>query len=404
MQGKRIIRNLKLNNFLSFGGNSQEVELQSLNVLIGPNASGKSNLIEVFRILKATQDDIKAPIREGGGILEYLYKGSTAINFNITLEVDWKPLAGYPLLYQIALGRYGPQLFVYNEEIKGNFRDGSENAPPFFYRSHTAQKKGAIYARRINAISEFHDEFEIAYVENQIKVNDDQSILSQIKDPENYHALSHLQDVFSRIYFYNGWNLGRYGALRYPQKADLPSDFLLEDGSNLGLILINKPSNLRQQITERLKAVLPTVEEIFPKVEGGTVPLYIREKGFSTPTPAARLSEGTLRYLCLLTLLLDPTPPPIICLEEPEAGLHPHVVSQIAELLIDASQRTQLIVTTHSDALISGLTDCPEAIIICERDEEGTKLRRLEAEQIKPWLDRYAIGDLWRMGEIGGVR
>ena len=105
-----------------------------------------------------------------------------------------------------------------------------------------------------------------------------------------------------------------------------------------------------------------------------------------------------------MTVLLDPTPPPIICLEEPEVGLHPHVIPHIAELLIDASQRTQLIVTTHSDALISGLSEHPEAIIICERDDEGTKLRRLEAEQIKPWLDRYAIGDLWRMGEIGGVR
>ncbi len=76
----------------------------------------------------------------------------------------------------------------------------------------------------------------------------------------------------------------------------------------------------------------------------------------------------------------------------------------IAELLVEASQRTQIIVTTHSEALVSALSQTPEAIIVCERDQDGTKLRRLEAEQLREWLERYTLGDLWRMGEIGGTR
>lgn len=130
--------------------------------------------------------------------------------------------------------------------------------------------------------------------------------------------------------------------------------------------------------------------------------IFIREEGLSQPIPANRLSDGTLRYLFLLALLLNPTPPPLICIEEPEIGLHPDILPTIAELLIEASQRTQLIVTTHSDALVSALP--PESVLVCERNEKGTHLRRLEPERLKNWLENYSLGDLWRMGEIGGNR
>jgi predicted ATPase len=74
----------------------------------------------------------------------------------------------------------------------------------------------------------------------------------------------------------------------------------------------------------------------------------------------------------------------------------------IAKLLVEASQRTQLIVTTHSDALVSALTDVPESILVCERDSAGTHLRRLEPARLKQWLEKYSLGELWRMGELGG--
>ncbi len=437
MQGKKLIQSLHLSNFLTFGRSFRKIDLQPLNVLIGPNGSGKSNFIEALRILSATPEDLEKPIREGGGTSEYLWKGVQAPSlFGLGATISWET-AGYPIRHSIGVA--SDRFYVRFETIEAIPLNGEESSPLIFY----TYNHGDIAILRSKKILPASDNFgslgsqlisdkmllmgdlsnttggswplefpethnfpleKIEYTGSHISVDITRSILSQYKDPIALPAFSHLQKIYSGISFYTGWNLGRFGTLRYPQKADLPSTTLLEDGSNLGLVLISKPAIVRQEITERLKIVLPTVEEIFPKIEGGTVPLYIREKGFSTPTPASRLSEGTLRYLCLLTLLLDPEPPPIICLEEPEIGLHPHVVSQIAELLIDASQRTQLIVTTHSDALISGLSECPEAIITCERDDEGTKLRRLDPEQIKPWLDRYALGDLWRMGEIGGVR
>jgi predicted ATPase len=139
-------------------------------------------------------------------------------------------------------------------------------------------------------------------------------------------------------------------------------------------------------------------------VQGGTVQIFVHEKGLNQPIPATCLSDGTLRYLCLLTLLCHPTPPPLLCIEEPELGLHPDILTTVAELLVEASQRTQLIVTTHSDALVSALTDTPESVFVFEHDDTGTHPRRLEAARLRQWLEKYSLGELWRMGEIGGTR
>lgn len=194
--------------------------------------------------------------------------------------------------------------------------------------------------------------------------------------------------------------------MRRSQDATLPDDFLLEDGSNLGLIL-NDLQNRRETkrlLLEKLRVVYEGIEDVTTKTQGGTIQIFFHEEGLDTPVPAARLSDGTLHYLCLLTVLLHPDPPPLICIEEPELGLHPDIIPQIADLLVDASKRTQLIVTTHSETLVSKLSDVPESIVVCERDDQGTHLRRLEPDKLRLWLDKYALGELWRMGELGGNR
>ena len=128
---------------------------------------------------------------------------------------------------------------------------------------------------------------------------------------------------------------------------------------------------------------------------------YLHESGLKSPISATRLSDGTIRFMAILALLLSPTPPPLICIEEPELGLHPDAVSLLAELLAEASTRTQLIVTTHSDTLVSGLTDHADSVLVCEH-QGGTELKRLDSGKLKHWLDRYRLGDIWRIGELGG--
>ena len=108
--------------------------------------------------------------------------------------------------------------------------------------------------------------------------------------------------------------------------------------------------------------------------------------------------------MVLVTLLLDPNPPPLICLEEPELGMHPDLIRNIANLLKDAATRTQLIVTTHSELLVNAFSSDPETIVVCEKEDGATTLNRLDSARLDEWLEQYGLGDLWLRGEIGGVR
>jgi predicted ATPase len=154
-------------------------------------------------------------------------------------------------------------------------------------------------------------------------------------------------------------------------------------------------------LEQLLRQFFPRFKRMSTKVSGGTVQFYLHETGFSTPIPATRLSDGTIRFIALLATLLSPSPPPLVCIEEPELGLHPDAVALLADLLVDASERMQLVVTTHSDALVSALTNHPDSIVACERPGAGTVLRRLDAAKLDGWLEEYRLGDLWRMGDLG---
>ncbi len=193
--------------------------------------------------------------------------------------------------------------------------------------------------------------------------------------------------------------------MRRAQQPDLPSDFLEEDGRNLSLVLNDlQHQGMTRIIVEKLQAVYEDVKDISVRVAGGTVQTFLWERGLSSPIPAARLSDGTLRYLCLLAILYHPAPPPLICLEEPEVGLHPDLISGLAKMLKEASQRTQLIVTTHSDLLVSKFSEEPEAVVVCERTPDGTTLERLDSGKLESWLEEYSLGDVWLRGGIGGTR
>ena len=229
----------------------------------------------------------------------------------------------------------------------------------------------------------------------------DQSVFAQRKDRDLYPELYWLGRWFQSIQTFREWTFGRYSALRQPQRAELPEKWLLPDSSNLALVLNQIEHRSGPIFNEHLKRFFPRFERMSTSISGGFVQFYLHESGFRAPIPAARLSDGTLRFIALIATLLSPSPPPLVCIEEPELGLHPDAVALLADLLVEASQRMQLVVTTHSDALVSALTNQPAAIVACERLGSGTVLRRLDPEKLASWLDDYLLGDLWRMGELG---
>ena len=134
--------------------------------------------------------------------------------------------------------------------------------------------------------------------------------------------------------------------------------------------------------------------------EGGTVQVFFTEGELAVP--ASRLSDGSLRYL--LAILLDPDPPPLVGIEEPEMGMHPDLVPKLADLLVDASRRCQLVVTTHSDILVDALSERPESVVVCEKHDGQTSMKRLDSSDLIHWLEKYRLGELWTSGELGGVR
>ena len=402
---KRLIRSIRLRNFLSYGESEEPVETGSLNVLIGPNASGKSNLIEALGILRAASKDLTGPIREGGGVSEWLWKGSTT---SATAEIDvtvFYPDGIMPLRHRLSFTMVGQRFELLDEAIE-NVRPEAKALSDvrFFYRYQRGHPVLSVRTQVTDPAGTAQGRVKRDLQREALEI--DQSVLSQRKDPDQYPEITYLGNQYSRIKLYREWNLGRYTPPRLPQKADLPEDFLLEDASNLGLVLndLEHQPGVKNRLLEHLRVFCESIDDISTRIHGGTVQVFLHESGMAAPIPATRLSDGTLRYLCLLTILCHPNPPPLVCIEEPELGLHPDILPTVAELLVDASHRTQLFVTTHSDTLVDALSEVPEAVLVCEKLEGATGVRRLDQAALGAWLEKYSLGQLWRRGELGGNR
>lgn len=381
------VKELSLSNILSFGPQRLNIGLESLNVLIGPNGSGKSNLIDIFALLRTSPGDLRAFIRENGGVDEWIWKGASkkAASINALMNFRQGP---QPLRHLLEFHSEKQGFSLYDERIE-NERP-VQGKPSYYY--HYSRGRPTLYTAA--------GERELP----RDTIEPDQSILAQRRDPDSYPMLFNLASVYEKIRIYREWTFGRKTIFRVPQKADTRNDRLEEDFSNLGLFLnrLRRIPKAKNAILEGLKDLYEEFCDFDISIEGGTVQVFFTEGDFAIP--ATRLSDGTLRYLCLLAILCDPDPPPLICIEEPELGLHPDILPKVADRLVDASQRTQLIVTTHSDILVDAMSERPEAVIICEKHSGQTAMERLNAKRLADWLQKYRLGELWTRGELGGTR
>jgi len=381
-----MIHSIKLDNLLSFASGSPALELKNLNVLIGTNGSGKSNLIEALALVRTTprtssNDDFQRTISRGGTISEWIWKGDA--NHPATIELVLDDPHYPPLCHALTFKGEQQRVIIIDEKI---FDDES-----LYYRNEHGK----------------------AVIDNAVKgtkrqtggISEELSILAQRRDPDKYPEITWMTDMYEQFRFYREWTFGRNTVFRNPQRADLRNDRLEEDFSNLGLFLNRlktRQPKAKAAILNGLQELYNGVDDFNVNVEGGTVQVFFTEGEFTIP--ATRLSDGTLRYLCLLAILCDPDPPPLLCIEEPELWLQPDILPKLADLLIDASQRTQIIVTTHSDILVDAMTETPESVVVCEKQEGKTSMVRLSKDDLAVWLDQYRLGQLWTRGEIGGTR
>jgi len=386
-----LLKSINLTGFLSYGTSSEAIQLRPLNVVVGPNGSGKSNLIEAIELIRSAPKELLTPIRDGGGVRDWLWKGAIKKLPVATIDAVFEyPKGPTNLRYVLSFTEVGQRFEILDERIENEKPDAGHEKPYFYY--HFENGHGVLNVKG--------NERRLQYEE----IDPTASILSQRKDPDQYPELTFLGNNFAKMRLYREWSFGRYTPPRLAQKADLPNDLLEADCSNLGLVLnrLRREPEMKRKLLDALRVLYDGIDDFDVQIEGGTVQVFFHEGRFTIP--ATRLSDGTLRYLCMLAILCHPNPPPLICIEEPELGLHPDVLPKLAELLKEASNRTQLIVTTHSDVLVDAMSDTPESVLVAEKTDSGTSLTRLNAEKLKPWLEKYRLGQLWTRGEIGGTR
>lgn len=423
-----FLKSLCLDGILSFPPGSEAIPLTPLNVLIGPNGSGKSNLIEGIELLHATPTGFASAIRDGGGVSEWLWKGEGPDGTgNIEAQIGISSIdqalskalgiGELPAIrHKLSFTAVGQRLEITDESIEDLgyandqlteeqtwLRPVQLDANPFegarFYY-HFQDGKPVVNAKTSWPSKKIVGREKRNLDRRNLKA--DESILMQLKDPWVYPELTALGRKFENIRTFREWTFGRNAAVRRPQPTDLPNDVLSPDSRNLGLILSQlENSGAWAEFNSYLTRFLPRFQRYSTRIEGGTVQFYLHESGLKAPVPATRLSDGTIRFIAILAQLLSPTPPPLICMEEPELGLHPDAIALLAGLLHQASARTQLIVTTHSDALVSALTEYADSVLVCEY-RGGTTLQRIDSAKLQFWLEKYKLGEIWRIGEIGG--
>ena len=385
------LKRISAKNLLSFGPSGIDLELSNLNVLIGPNGSGKSNLLEIIRLLQAAPHDLSDPVRTGGGVTEWIWKGDPKALAKI--EAIVKNTGGnQPLRHVIEFRESGRRFTLEDERIENECPYEGEARPYFFYKYRGGSPLINVSGDRQERPLQRDD------------VESDRSILSQRKDPEQYPALNHLGRFYAGINLYGSWEFGRSAAIRDSQSSGARPTPLSEDLSNLGMFLnrLVLYPDVREHLSEKLADLYEGVTDYDLYFDPSTVQIRFKEGSFSIPV--SRISDGSLRYLFLLAVLLDPEPPPLLGIEEPEQGLHPDLLPKVADLLVDASGRSQILVTTHSDILVDALSERPESVIVCDKHDGQSSMRRLDRSNLMDWLKQYGLGQLWTKGQLGGVR
>ena len=396
-----LIQRLQLTNLLSFGPDSPALDLRPLNVLIGPNGSGKSNFIEAISLLSAAPTDITKPIDDGGGVRDWIWRGEPKVRF-AEIDADLASSDADPALrYHLSFLDRGQRFQLASEKLQ--CRGANDDS---------ASGRAVCFARppreSVTSVEPDVREAELFTADNQrrphAQLDVQQSLLAQVDNPLVYPQVCRVAEAFKGIRIYRDWTFGPLAPTRHPQRPDLPSDVLLDDAANLGLVLnlLNQDAEAKQRLLETLRELYDGISDLRVNIERDTVNIYLREGDMTIS--ATRLSDGTIRYLCLLAILCHPEPPSLVCLEEPELGLHPDILPGLGDLLVDASERCQLVVTTHSDVLVDKLSDTPDSVVVCEKHAGQTEMRRLDSDELKHWLERYSLGELWTRGELGGNR
>jgi predicted ATPase len=347
--------------------NQMELELYPLNLLLGANGAGKSNFIGVFELLnQIVNQNLQLFVGKVGGADQLLHYGRETTD-ELRLHLQFGRNAYECVLVPTTNDTliFAEETVYYHSPAGGHQKHrslGSGHKETRLYEDVTRSPRGmgtyVLDAMRSWQIYHFHDTSDSAKMKGTSDLDDNR--------------------------------------------------FLRPDAANLAafLYLLQKTNPLYyQSIVDTVRLVAPFFDDFMLRPSPfnlNKIKLEWREKGSDTYFDATLLSDGTLRFISLATLMLQPpdTLPATILLDEPELGLHPYAIAILADLLQSAAEQTQVIVSTQSVTLVNQFE--PEDIIVVDREEGESVFRRLSEDQISIWLDDYALGDLWEKNILGG--
>ena len=349
------------------------VELGDITVLIGANGSGKSNFVDLIRLIEwMMRGDLQLFLGRSGGASTLLHNGPKT-----TEKIELTVVAPSPD------SRF--------KTVEAQFQMGW-SADDTLFLSH--QEFGV---RREQADYEFVGQMKSTSARECILARD-----LQFEDENPAPGL--LREVLSTWRVYHFQDTSAQAGIR--RASDVSSGLSLrETGENLAAFLLNLRENHREYY-ERIVAVIASVAPYFRDFQlvpvGERVSLRWRSKTSEYEFGPHQLSDGTLRFMALASLLLQPeeTLPSLMVLDEPELGLHPYALSIFSGLVRSASTRCQIVVATQSPALLD-LFD-PEDVRVVEQEDGSSKIRRLDPEILKVWLEEYSLSELWERNQLGG--
>ncbi len=364
-----------------------DLTVKSPMVLIGANGVGKSSLLDAFSLLSASaRGELKEGLSSVGGVADILTRGKADM---LSLHVNMEVPNQQPLEYDIALTPTGVG-YAISSEMLSQARAGY--AEPF---KHIESFDGDIRYYETK-------EGERGLVRPNWEHNPFETSLSQV--PKMFSQPEELRRILGSATQYHVLDVGPRAPVKLPQQMK-PVDLPGADGEDLVSFLYS----LRESNQDRYEAVIDSLRAAFPSFEGlsfppvaaGMLAMTWKDKNFGKPLYMNELSEGTLRFLWLVSLLQSPGLSTITMIDEPEVSLHPELLSLLADLMREASKRTQLIVATHSDRLVRFLH--PEEVVVMDTGEDGSASATwADTLDLDAWLADYGLDEVWRMGRMGG--
>jgi predicted ATPase len=387
-----MIERIKLKNFRSI--QDLDLELKPLNVLIGRNGSGKSNFLSFFHLLgegayKRLNKTIVNQLR-GFEFLRYMNaQNEENITWEVVFSSNQKQRQSDILHYEGAIAPLGVAGYTIQSELLSSISSQNQSEAFPYLEVH----RNNVATIRLSPVTQDTESVQLEGFNQELA-------LAQIRNSTRYPEINEIFQQLLDWTVFRGFGERQLREVRGPQTLNVVNPLQLDpDGSNLVSILYelaNQPQY--EEIYNRLNEIMQAVFEDFskfdlPLVAGAQASLSFRSRNFKKSIPALFMSDGQLRFLGLIVLLLLPSPPKLLLIDEPEIGMHPKMITIFADVLKSAAERTQIIVSTHSPQLIDALS--PDDLLVVDRENGATVINRPDQERLARWLERYSTGYLW---------